>query len=225
VRCWRASAATAIRTLGTVVALYRYPVKSLRAEPLTRAEVLPEGFAGDRARALFVRSPDHARTGKTYRGKEQRCLHTVDAVADAQTIARAAGVTIEAADERPHYFDAEPISLVFDRWLDELAVLVGHSVEALRFRPNIVAAAAAGFASAERDLVGRRLRIGDVVLDVASPITRCVTPSYDLVSAVPDPEFQRRLVTQRENLMGIYCRVAVAGTIETGATIETNESG
>ena len=35
--------------VGTVVNLWRYPVKSLKAEPLERAEVLSDGLAGDRA--------------------------------------------------------------------------------------------------------------------------------------------------------------------------------
>jgi len=208
--------------LGTVIALYRYPVKSLRGEALERAEVRPDGFAGDRERALVVRSPDHARSGKTYRGKEQRRLHTVADVGAAQALAGAAGLEIAPVDEEPHYFDAEPVSIVFDVWLRELEARLGYAVEALRFRPNVVAAAAPSFAAAESALVGRRLHVGAVVLDVVKPITRCVTPTYDLRSGDPDPALARTLVGERGNLMGVYCRVVVPGTIALAAPISAD---
>jgi len=206
--------------LGTVTALYRYPVKALRGEQLARVEVDAGGIVGDRAGALFVRGDGHARSGKTYRGKENRLLHTVDSVGAAQDVARAAGVTVEAHDEQPHYFDAEPVSLVFDTWLRELEVLAGRPVEALQFRPNVVAAAARGFSAPEGELVGRRIKIGDVVFEVVAPITRCVTISYDVVTGVADPALQRTIVAERDNKMGIYCRVLVPGTLVTGAAIE-----
>lgn len=205
--------------LGTVIALYRYPVKSLRGERLERAAVEAGGFAGDRARALIVRSPEHARSGKTYRGKEQRLLHTLAAATDARALAHATGLHIEDEGERQHYFDLEPVSIVFDAWLRELEALAGRPVEALRFRPNIVAAAAPAFGLSESALVGARLAIGSSALDVIAPITRCVTPSYDLVTGEPDRALQATIVAQRGNLMGVYCRVATPGTIDRGAAI------
>ncbi|MGA2391804.1 MAG: MOSC domain-containing protein [Candidatus Lustribacter sp.] len=205
--------------LGTVVSLYRYPVKSLRAERLNHADVRTDGFAGDRGRALFVSTPEHARTGKTYRGKENRLLHTVTAVEAAIEIAQRAGVTVDAEDAAPHYYDLEPVSIVFDHWLRDLETLAGRSVDPLRFRPNIVAASAPQFTLMEHALVGTRLHIGNVALDVVSPITRCVTPSYDVATGDPDPALQRTIVTQRGNIMGVYCRVAIPGTIVPGTEI------
>ena len=38
--------------LGSVVALWRYPVKSMMGEELNRAEVTERGLVGDRAYAL-----------------------------------------------------------------------------------------------------------------------------------------------------------------------------
>jgi uncharacterized protein YcbX len=205
--------------LGTVEALYRYPVKSLRAEPLTAAEVRADGFAGDRASALFVSSPEHARAGKTYRGKENRLLHTVTALADAAGLALAAGVTVAADGTRPHYFDLEPVSLVFDTWIRELEALAGRDVDPLRFRPNIVAVAAPSFTRKEHDLIGTRIKAGAVTLDVVSAITRCVTPSYDVASGTADPALQRTIVAERGNIMGVYCRVVTTGTIARGAIL------
>jgi uncharacterized protein YcbX len=205
--------------LGTVTALYRYPVKALRGERLATAEVTAAGFAGDRSAALIVRSPEHARTGKTYRGKEQRKLHTVATIAAAETLAHGAGLIVEAERELPHYFDAEPVSIVFDTWLRELERLASRAVDPLQFRPNIVAAAAPAFTAAERELIGTRLIIGGVELEVVSPITRCVTISYDIANGDADPALQRTIVRQRDNKMGIYCRVLVPGTIASGDAI------
>jgi uncharacterized protein YcbX len=205
--------------LGIVTALYRYPVKSLRVEALAVADVRPDGFAGDRGTALYVTSPEHARIGKTYRGKENRRLHTVAVIDDAHELAHSAGLTLEVADTAPHYFDAEPVSIVFDTWIRELEMLAGRAVDPLRFRPNIVAAAAPAFASSEGDLVGTRIHVGAVVFDVVSRITRCVTPSYDITTGEPDPALQRTIVTQRENIMGVYARVVVPGQLAPGDTI------
>jgi hypothetical protein len=205
--------------LGTVTALYRYPVKALRVEALTVADVRPDGFAGDRGSALYVTSPEHARTGKTYRGKENRRLHTVAAIDDAHELARSAGIMVEVADAAPHYFDAEPVSIVFDTWIRELEALAGRAVDPLRFRPNIIATAAPTFAASEGDLVGTRMRVGAVVFDIVSRITRCVTPSYDVTTGEPDPALQRTIVTQRENIMGIYARVITPGKLTPGDTI------
>jgi uncharacterized protein YcbX len=210
--------------IGTVAALYRYPVKALRGETLARAEVETGGFAGDRSRALIVQSPEHARTGKTYRGKENRRLHTVATLDDAGALALGAGITVEAADGRRHYFDAEPVSIVFDTWVRELEALAGRAVDPLQFRPNIVALADASFTASERDLIGSRITVGDVAFDVVSSITRCVTISYDIATGTPDPALQRTIVQERDNTMGIYCRVVTPGTIELGAALSAQPS-
>jgi len=210
--------------LGTVATLYRYPVKALRAERLAHADVHADGFAGDRDSALIVRSSEHPRTGKTYRGKEHRLLHTVSAIPDAQDLALGAGLTIDTEDEQPHYFDAEPVSIVFDTWIRELEAMAGRSVDPLRFRPNIVAQADPSFTASERDLIGTRLQVGGVSFDVVSSITRCVTPSYDILTGEPDIALHRTIVAQRGNIMGIYCRVVTPGEIAPGAEITKNST-
>jgi uncharacterized protein YcbX len=205
--------------IGTVAALYRYPVKALRGEALASAAVEAGGFAGDRGSALIVESPDHARTGKTYRGKENRKLHTVATIDAAEDLALGAGLIVDVADAEPHYFDAEPVSIVFDTWVRELEALAGRAVDPLQFRPNIVASAAPDFAVSERDLIGTHLTIGDVALEVVSSIARCATIGYDIATGDADPALQRTLVQERDNKMGIYCRVTTPGTIDAGAEI------
>jgi len=206
--------------IGTLTAIHRFPVKALRGEPLAAADVLADGIAGDRAAALVVVSAGHSRTGKTYRGKEHARLHTLTTVDGAVQAAAEAGIVAVREDTGGRYFDVHPISLIFDTWVTSLEALTGAPVEHVRFRPNLFAAAAPGFAGREADLVGRRLRIGNVELTVVKPIERCVTPSYDLETGERDRTLARALAVDLGNVMGIYCTVVQPGTLAAGDGIE-----
>jgi uncharacterized protein len=206
--------------IGTLAAIHRYPVKALRGEPLDEADVLADGIAGDRTVALVVVSSGHSRTGKTYRGKENARLHTVDSVERGLQAAQAAGVEAMRDDDAGRYFDVHPISLIFDTWLAALDAFTGGQAEPLRFRPNLVATAAPGFTRREAELVGTRLRIGGVELAVVKPIERCVTPSYDLETGERDRTLAKALAVDIGNIMGIYCTVTQPGRIATGDRIE-----
>ncbi|HKU82093.1 MAG TPA: MOSC domain-containing protein [Candidatus Tumulicola sp.] len=209
-------------SIGTLAGIWRYPIKSLRGEPLERAEVAPEGIPGDRASALFVRS-GHARAGRTFRGKEHRGLHLLDGAGEAVAAAARDGVALEprCAD---HFFDDAPVSLLIDRWLDELSAHAGYRVEPERFRPNFFVRADRAFDARESDLRGRTLLLGSARLRVRGPIERCVTITYHPQGAAPDPEILRYVATQRDAWMGIYCDVAAVGTVAVGDVLSLAES-
>jgi uncharacterized protein YcbX len=203
--------------LASLTHLWRYPIKSLAAEPLERADVGPEGLDGDRRRALFVTTVDHARRGKTFRGKEHNRLHLVRDAGDAVALADAGDVALECRAGGPH-FDAQPVSLLLDTWLGQLETLLGLTLDPLRFRPNLFARAAGPVPDGSA-LVGALLRAGSVELRVVAPIVRCVTPSYDIASGESNPELLRALVQQRNNVMGVYCTVERAGSLAPGDVI------
>jgi uncharacterized protein YcbX len=206
--------------LGAVSGLWRYPVKSLAAEALQTAFVDERGISGDRRSALFVATPGNARTGKPLRGKEQPRFH----LAANAGIARkyASSLDLELRDDGP-YFDARPVSLIFDRWLRDLSEICQMHVEALRFRPNILVRAA-GAVRPEAEFTGARLRVGGVVLNVLEPIVRCVTPSYDLETGESSTDLLRGLVHVRGNLMGVYCAVEGPGALAVGDAVEIVEA-
>jgi uncharacterized protein len=203
--------------LGTLAGLWRYPIKSLAPQPLGEAEFDERGLAGDRAAALFVTTPERPRSGKTLRGKEQPLFHTLSDAAAAQRVANRSALELELAEDGP-YFDAAPVSLVFDCWLAELEALCGLPIEPLRFRPNLFARALCPLPP-EAELTGLRLRVGGVVLQVTQPIVRCVTPSYDLATGESSQELLRTLVQKRGNLMGVYCTVELPGSVALDDTL------
>lgn len=205
-----------METIGRIASIWRYPVKSLAAEPLDETPVETGGLPGDRNGALYVTS-EHARTGKPLRGKENDLLHLTHDVAQAARYAAESGVRVEYRSEPGgHVFDAAPVSLVFDRWISEVAAHVGQALDPRRWRPNFYALASNGFALRERDLIGSTLEIGEVLLLVRSTIGRCVTTTYDVETGEHLDEVLRYVARERDNVMGVYCEVELAGTVRVG---------
>jgi uncharacterized protein len=196
--------------IGRVAAIWRYPVKSLRGEPLTRVRVEESGLEGDRVTALLVRD-GHVRAGKTYRGKENDRLHLLSDADAAVRLAREAGVTVDVRhDERS--FDDAPVSLIADRWLEGLRAYVGYEVEPERFRPNFFVRADASFDASEESLTGALVSVGNVTLRVRGPIERCVVTTYEPSGGPSDPRILRYVAQERNALMGVYCDVVAPGT-------------
>lgn len=205
-----------MQELGNLAAIWRYPMKSLAAQPLERTAVQADGIPGDRAGALFVQS-GHARAGKTFRGKEHNLLHTVTQAHEAARIAARSGVHVEVrAEPGQRYFDSAPISLIFDSWIAEVERALEMPLDPRRWRPNFYAKAAAGFRLPEDDLIGRTIEIGEVVLNVRDTIKRCVTTTYDVESGERDDDVLLYVAQKRANVMGVYCEVELAGTVRAG---------
>ena len=200
--------------IGTLRAIRRYPVKSLRGEALDECAVLASGLEGDRVAALITQ--EGPRAGKPYRGKEDDRLHQLSSPADALALAPA--THLEQSDGEA-FFDDAPVSLIVDRWLDGLSSFVGYRVEFERFRPNFYVEADPGIAIDEAMLTGRELQLGEVTLRVRYPIERCVVPTYDLNGGAADPRILRYVAQARSNWMGIYCDVPRAGIARTGDSL------
>ena len=202
--------------LGTVAALWRYPVKSLKGEPLERATVLADGLEGDRSAALIVATPTHARAGKPYRGKESSRLHLTRDPETAASYAMDAKVQVALEHREPRYFDAHAVSLLFDLWVRDVEALVGEPLDPLRWRPNIYVASAPGFARREPDLVGTIVRVGGVVMQVVDTNRRCVAVTYDVTTGEALPAVLGEVARRRDNVVGVYCEVVTPGEIALG---------
>jgi uncharacterized protein YcbX len=206
--------------VGRIAALWRYPVKSLRAEALRVANVGADGIEGDRSAALIVESPTHARAGKPYRGKESNRLHLTADPRTAASYAADENVLVRLDRSQPHFFDSRPISLLLDLWVRDVEALVGASLDPRRWRPNLYVEGTPGFAARERDLVGATLRTPNVTLAVAKTIGRCVTTTYDQETGERFPLVLDAVANERGNIVGVYCEVQRPGTIAIGDPLE-----
>ncbi|MGH7714688.1 MAG: MOSC domain-containing protein [Vulcanimicrobiaceae bacterium] len=208
-----------MKELGEVANIWTYPVKSLHRVEHALIAVQEDGLAGDRRAALYVNS-EHARTGKTYRGKENNLLHLIVEPDEARSVAESRGVEVEVhAGER--YFDARPVSLILDRWIAEVETALGKSLDPLRWRPNFYVRSQVN--PKESDLIGKRLALGSVVLRVLKSIGRCVTTTYDQTTGVSDPDVLGYVARERDNQMGIYCEVERPGEVRRGDGVRVIE--
>jgi uncharacterized protein YcbX len=198
---------------GRLKAIWRYPIKSLRSEQLAETDVREDGLPGDRGASLIVTS-EHARMGKAYRGKEHERLHLTHDPAEAALLASDRGISVRLTDHgADHDYDAAPISVIFDRWLDGLSEHAGYPVEHERFRPNFFVEAVPSFGDTEAALVGRTISIGDVSLAVKSTIGRCVAVTYHPDGEPSDARILKYVALERANVMGVYCDVVRAGHV------------
>jgi uncharacterized protein len=204
--------------LGTLRALYRYPVKSLQPEILDAVYVDANGLEGDRRRALIAASG--TRAGKPARGKEHPRFHLLSTADEAAANAPEEQLALHESEDR--YYDDAPVSLIVDRWLDGVSAYAGYPVEHQRFRPNVFIEAGSDV-PLEDALTGRELHLGEVVLRVRYPIERCVVPTYDLRGGESDPRILRYVTRERSAWMGIYCDVPRAGIVRIGDSLSLIE--
>ncbi len=221
---------------GHVHALWRYPVKSMAAEPLERAEIGWHGISGDR-RWAFVRAAqvrngfpwltirekptlwryqprlvDGARPDKTdvqVRTPAGDELEVCDPALAAQL---GAGVRAMKLDRGT--FDTATLSLITRQTLAGLGGLVGRELAAPRFRPNILIDAAGDFP--EDAWVGRVLRIGSLRVRVDKRDQRCVLVNIDPVTCARDPAVLKTIGRAREACLGVYGSVVAPGALAVG---------
>ena len=179
---------------GRVVALWRYPVKSMAAEELDGVEVSWHGLAGDR-RWAFIRD-GQVRSGfpwLTIRERPELAHYRPrftepDRPNASPTLGRTpAGGELDVADpalaaelgpgvrvikQDRGVFDTMPISLLTTQTLAGLGRLVGTDLAVGRFRPNLLVNAS-GCDFPEDAWVGRVLRIGGLRMRVDQRDKRC----------------------------------------------------
>jgi uncharacterized protein len=205
-----------------VAELWRYPVKSLRGERLERVDVLGDGFRGDRLTRILGADGSHL-TGRTATGllglqaelgaNEEPLIEgdPWDSAPARERIEAAAGGGSRLTPLGRH-FDAVPILVVTDGAVGRLGE------DRRRLRPNVVVEGVHGLA--ERNWVGRRLRLGATELFVRERCERCVMTTIDPDTLEIDPDVLRRINADFEGTMGIYCEVARPGPLRVGDPVE-----
>ncbi len=77
--------------------------------------------------------------------------------------------------------------------------------------------------SGEDDFVGRRISIGDAVLDVTKQVDRCVMVSRPQPGIERDLQVLKTINAERATFLAIGCLVAEPGTIALGDPVTVPE--
>ncbi|MDA3650217.1 MOSC N-terminal beta barrel domain-containing protein [Saccharopolyspora indica] len=236
--------------LGTVAELHRWPVKSLRGEPVRAARFDHRGMAGDRAHALRDERPTRAGNvltvrqnpamlgwgaayGETADPAEPPQLHAPDGaiwnwqdpeLGDALAESLGIPLSLRAADGQQ---DRGPTVLVtFEASRAELGEELGAEVDLRRFRTNLHVEADLPAFAEELWEPGATLTAGAVELEVtgdhAGPCIRCAVPSWDAAGRERWRDLQTHLIGRHDNKFGVIMRVTAPGEIRLGDPVTTS---
>lgn len=229
----------ATREIGHVVALFRYPVKSMCGEGLQAVDVGWHGFAGDR-RWAFIRAgmershfpwltirerpemwnyrpyfvepeqPDSSVTMvRTPSGEE---LDVVD-----EALARELGAGAKVIKQGRGVFDTFPLSMISTQTIAGLEGYVGSELDRRRFRPNILVEAGNGSGEFPEDAwIGNTLRIGEMKMRVDKRDKRCVMINVDPTTTAKNAEVLRAVAQQRQSCLGVYGSTVQPGLLTVG---------
>lgn len=236
---------------GRVLALHRYPVKSMLGEQINHADVTTRGIVGDRAFAVL-----DVQTGKVASAKNPRLWRELLNMSgtlptDDGKLSRALGREVRLISQPPKGASLERArpEEVLDLGIDARVPVdvtamapgtffdfapihlittatlnrLGRS-DYVRYRPNLVI----NTESAEESWVGRTVHIGsDVILRIVVPTARCAVPT--LAHGMHGPDIDALRVPARVNRLQIRnlgelpC-VGVYAEVVTGGHISCGDS-
>ena len=234
--------------IGQIEAIFRYPVKSMRGEPLDAATLGWHGLEGDRR--LAVRRLDE-RGGFPWltASKLPDLIHFTplrrdDANGDAlptdvrtpegeempvfgdalaEEIGRRYRGPVQMMHLKHGIFDDAAISVITSDTIREIGRLAGKSADARRFRPNIVVRSTRAVPFEEDDWVGGVLTFGEgedaPAVTVTACDARCVMVNLDPDGGPSAPEVLKAVVRANQNNAGIYGTVTRIGRLAVGQTI------
>ena len=109
-----------------------------------------------------------------------------------------------------------------DASLARLAELVPDSaVDVRRFRPNLIVSVDGGERGfVEQQWAGRRLQVGEAVLEVTVPCPRCVMTTLPVAELPKDPAVLRAIVAEAEQNLGVYAKVERRGDVAVGDSVD-----
>lgn len=116
------------------------------------------------------------------------------------------------------YWDHEDanVSLINLETVDALSAAAGRPLDPLRFRGNLYLRGLPPWG--EFGLVGRRIRIGEIELEVLRPTDRCRATSIDPATAAAEPNVPALLGREFGHVFcGVYARVVRGGRLVVGS--------
>jgi uncharacterized protein YcbX len=234
--------------IGQIEAIFRYPVKSMRGDPLDVATLGWHGLDGDRRLAfrrldnrggfawltasklpdLVLFTPQRREDGDgealpthvlTPEGEEMPLFEE----ALAAEVGRRYGAPVQMMHLKHGIFDEASVSVITSDTVREVCRLAGRSADVRRFRPNIVVRSTRAIPFEEDEWVGGVLTFGEADDAPAVTVTmrdvRCVMVNFDPDGGSPAPEVMRAAVHANQNNAGIYGTVTRIGRLAVGQSI------
>lgn len=225
-------------TLGRLVELWRFPVKSMAGERLTSVEVDERGLVGDREWAVYDEEGRLASGKRTNRFRRMDEVFTLSArtvgdhvevlLPDGRQVVAGEGPAdlalsdhfgeeVELAPEADiAHQDAGQVSLVGTATLRELGMMCGldEPVDPRHLRANLVVETAEPFE--EEGWVGREVRAGQVVLRLVERIERCRMVDLEQVGLPALGGLLKVVGAERDLCAGVYADVVEPGAIAEG---------
>ncbi|MEO1933306.1 MAG: MOSC N-terminal beta barrel domain-containing protein [Myxococcales bacterium] len=119
------------------------------------------------------------------------------------------------------YFDAFPLLLLTESALRSMQEKAPESkYDIRRFRPNFLIADSGSSAEfPENEWEGRRLQMGDAILQVTVICPRCVMTTHGFADLPKDPQIMRALVREAGGNLGVYAKVEKPGLVRSGDAV------
>lgn len=222
-----------------LVAIRRYPVKSMGGESLDRVELDARGLAWDRWYAVVDGDGrlSSAKSSRRFRRRDEVLGYAAHAAGEQVTVSGPEGrwvvgdpeldavlsrrtgtpVRVLAEQGTPHQ-DGGAVSLVGTatlRWCEERW---GVAADPRRLRVNLVLGTTEPFV--EESWVGSTVGVGESRLRVVERIPRCRTVDVAQDGIDPQGRLLRPLTEEREMCLAVYADVVSGATLRLGDPVE-----
>jgi uncharacterized protein YcbX len=234
--------------VGFVTELKRYPIKSFTGEVMLEAELAAYGFVGDRKYAFIDESKEGFARYYTARQIPQMLQYKAEWVEETGSghpgvqvtspqgaifhwndellmemqqfsTRQMSKLTCEPEGSDLMAVDNESVLLITDASLRRLEQLWGKPLDQRRFRANIIITLLEDTPFIEAEWVGRKLQIGDAVLQVNVECERCTMITLDPDHIVKDATLLEKLIKERKQNFGVYAAVVKPGQTRQGDAV------
>jgi len=234
--------------IGRIEAIFRYPVKSMRGEPLDAASLGWHGLDGDR-RLAFRRLDDRGdfpwlsasrlpelilftprwREGV---GSDAPPTHVLTPEGEevpvfgealAAEVGRRCRAPVQMMQLRQGTFDEASISVITTDTVAEVCRLAGTRADVRRFRPNILVRSTRGIPFEEDEWLGGALTFGEgdapPTVAVTARDVRCTMLNFDPDDGSTAAEMLKAVVRVHQNTAGVYGTVTHIGRLAVGQAV------
>ncbi len=116
------------------------------------------------------------------------------------------------------YIDS-PISIINAETVKQVGEALGADLDPIRFRGNLIVSDLPAWH--EFSLIGKRIKLGETILDVHRPIDRCPAPGVNPITGERDVDVTPGLRDHFGHIYcGVYANVVSGGNIQPGDKIE-----